>query len=140
MLNYIGRRCISIHRGKLIRHWNILILIFRINYCLFLFFCFFSSFLTSFGTFCLCQSICLSCLCFLDCFKPTISWLADSYFLLRLRITVFFIIFFFFLRFNLLAPPSFCCIALIIFSIHPFFLPFFLLANLRRLNLISFLW
>ena len=141
MLNYICRRCISIHRGKFISNSIVLIPIFRINYCLFLFFSFLRSlFLTSFGSFCLRQGIRLCSLCFLDCFRSTISWLADAYFLLRLGITFFFIIFFFFLRFNLSAPTSLSCIALIIFSLHTFFLSFFLLAHLRRLNLISFLW
>ena len=140
MLNYISRRCISIQRGKFIRHRNILITIFRINYCLFLFFCFLRSFLTSFGTFCLRQSIRLSSLSFLNCFNPTNSCMANTYFLLGLRITVFFIIFFFFfLRFNFLVPTSLSCIILIIFSLHSFFLAFFLLTYLRRLNLISFL-
>ena len=95
----------------------------------------------SFWTFCLSQSIRLCCLSFLDCFKSTISWLTDSYFFLRLWITVFLIIFFFFLRFNFLSPTSPSCIALyfIIFCFFFFFLTFFLLAYLRRLYLISFL-
>lgn len=96
--------------------------------------------MTSFRAFCLSQSIRLSSLCFLNCFKPTISWLTDAYFLLRFGITVFFVIFFFFLSFHFLVPTSLSCIALFIFSLHTFFLPFFLLAHLRRLNLISFLW